>query len=363
MDMPHYRKGRSANPPNTLYQMGLILLLASSHLTGCNPAPPETSIAVASKGVYSADLPSAGNLTVIGSLNHGASLWDTTRGERLYNWNHTADGFTLMNAVALSADQKIALTADAHQLSTWNTKTGKSIGFTRVDGKILEARLSTKGRLAFLALDNYSAIFINLENAVAKTFPHQDRVNSVALAQSSLLPKQEIKGAKKSHQARGFIGLTGANDNTARLWDLAKGSVIREWQTAQPVNHVDLSQDGNWALISSQHHSWSLHPINKPSNEPAHLTSKMRSGTLSASKFSADGRLLLLGYTSRSLELWDLKHGRMVADWQAPKKNAWSSVGARIMSVGFNKELTAILAVTSNGELHSWPINHSGSGE
>ncbi len=313
-------------------------------LTGCSPTSPETSLIVASQGVYSAALPSQSNIAVIASLHHGASLWDLTRGARLYNWNHT-DDYTLISAVALSEDQSTALTASTHQLATWSTASGKSLGFLRVGGRILSASLSKKGDLALLGLDNYSAVFINLQTTLAKALPHPDQVNSISLAE-----KIDIDGARK------IIGLSGSNDNKAYLWDLNHGSLLKTWQAARAINHVNLSTDGTWALLSSQHDNWSIRRTSRPADEPAYLMIKRRDGTITASTFSHNERYLLLGNTARQIELWDLKQKEKLAEWRTPKRELWSPIGNRLMGVGFNKNLTAIYAVTSSGELHSWPI-------
>ena len=117
-------------PRKTLAAAGLLLLI------GCSDKP-ERTLAMAAQGIYTGDISSNGELALIGSMNHGASLWQTGPGERLYNWNHESGGFTDLVATAFSADGTKAATAAPRSLVVWDTATGRDLAFWGTPAAVL----------------------------------------------------------------------------------------------------------------------------------------------------------------------------------------------------------------------------------
>lgn len=330
----------------TLLILSTILLLQY----GCSEKAPIHSLELAKKGIYAAALPLSGSKAVISSGNHGTSLWDLTHQERLYNWNHSNDSYTIMSAVDISDNQKIGITAKEHQYVLWDIENGQSLEFRSVPGEISAIQLSKTGAHALVGLKNYTCLFIDtLNNQTLLSLSHKGAIRSVAF---STMPATLIQ-TKSSPQ---LIALTSADDNTAKLWDLNTGKLIYSWEFANIINHVDLSPNGQWSLLSSQHDRWLLHDNTETYQSQAYLSINSRSMAITASKFSADSNRLLIGGTSRKIELWDIETKTKVASWRAPKKDYWSPFEARIMEVGFNAKQDSIYTITSTGMLYSWII-------
>jgi WD40 repeat protein len=251
-----------------------------------------------------------------------------------------------MTSVALSNNQRYALTAETHQIGIWDATSGQPSGFSRIDGKILSTALSNQGPFALLGLDTYSALFINLNKSIAKHLSHTDRVNSVAIAMG-------LDNAGNDKEI--FIGLTGSDDNKARLWNLNNGQIISSATLDDPINHVNLSPDSRWALIATQHGGWSVREAQNLSSKTI-ISSSNRIDSVVASNFSPNGQQLLLGNTTRRITLWDLTTQRVKSQWSVPKKNKWSSPIDRIMSIGFNKAGDAVKCITSSGMLYEWSL-------
>ncbi|WP_235015381.1 hypothetical protein [Oceanicoccus sp. KOV_DT_Chl] len=99
-------------------------------LSACDSGKaPTQSWENAVKGAYSAALSQDGQRSVIGSITHGGSLWTTSKGERLFNWNHKKGEYSNIIAAGFSPDGRFALTADHQTMVLWDATTGQSLTF------------------------------------------------------------------------------------------------------------------------------------------------------------------------------------------------------------------------------------------
>ena len=89
----------------------------------CVPDKPAKLLELASQGLYSAALSQDGRGVVLSSIQHGGSYWALgKKPERLFNWNHAQGSFSEFRAVALSRDNRFALTAEDRRFVVWNAK-------------------------------------------------------------------------------------------------------------------------------------------------------------------------------------------------------------------------------------------------
>lgn len=324
-----------------------LLSLTLLPLYGCLETEPSQSLTVAQQGLYSAAIASSStkSLSVVGSINHGASLWNVLEQERLFNWNHDQGQYTEMAVSDIANNANVALTTDHQRFSIWNALTGESIGFSQVDSRILTATLSQNGQHTIIGLSNFNAIVINnVSLQVNATLPHTGYVRSVAL-----------RTADDDKPSTGSIALTGSDDRKARLWNSDEQILLAERSYPTTVNHVSLSNTGAWSIISSQHDQWAVIDNKAFENEPV-LSKQLKSVTITASAFSKSDELLLLGTSNRRIELWSISEQRLIDSWLAPKKSAWSPFTARILAVGFTADESAVIAATTTGKIHTWAI-------
>lgn len=318
-----------------VYRVWLLAILLLLSACGLDDTP-NSSIEHASQGVYDAKLSLKGEYAVVASINHGGSFWRLSDGERLYNWNHAAGSYTNLVAVALSGNGKIALTADQRRLVAWRASDGKSIGFWNTPAKVLCIALSYNGRYALVGLDNYTAIYIDIQDGtLLNTVTHEGAVKSVALS------------------ANGGLGITGSEDLTARLWRLKDGKQLRKWDHNFTVNYVTLSGDGTLAFTSSQHDRSFIWDAKK--NQVAFEIAS-RSATVTAARFSINNEQLLIGTTARKVALWDLKNKTKVTEWITPKKSNWKPEGVRIYDVSFSSKPDTFYSIASNGMSYQWSL-------
>lgn len=313
----------------------LIILVTLLLCIGCDiSSKPEKTVKHAQQGVYDIKLSNKGKNAVVASINHGGSYWRLKDKERLYNWNHTQGQYTSLSVVAISGNGSIALTADGNRLVAWETEGGTSIGYWNTPSDILCLALSEDGNHALAGLKNYTAVYIEIQTgSIISTVSHDGNVRAVAVS------------------ADGGLGLTGSDDNTARLWRLKDGQQIRVWQHDLPVNMVALSQDGKRAFTASQSDKGILWD---PKADKQIFTIPIRSTAFSSARFSDSGKKILLGTTSRKVQLWDIKKKEKTKQWIAPKSSMWKPGGVTINDVAFGAKKGHIYAATSNGTTYLW---------
>lgn len=105
----------------------------------------------------------------------------------------------------------------------------------------------------------------------------------------------------------GRLALSGSWDKTIKVWDLASGRCLHTLEGhKRPVNSVALSADGRWALSGARGCRLKLWDLQ--SGQCVRTIRAHRSFVKSVA-FSADGRWALSGSSDRKLKVWDLALG------------------------------------------------------
>lgn len=318
-----------------LLQLTLITFL----IVACDQGqPPARSMEVAVQGIHAASISTNGQHAIVGSLNHGASLWDLSSNERSYNWNHKQNEYTAVTAAAFSPDGQFALTADYQNMVLWEVPSGKGIRFWNSPDEMLSVALSPDARFALLGLANYTAVLFDVQaGGVRRVFNHDNRVRSVALS------------------ADGTMAVTGSEDNSARLWNVETGELLRTVEHNDEVRLVQISPNGKLALSVSKYDKallWHTSDAELLGELPLRSFAVQRGLTFQAAEFSADGKRLLTGTSDRVVQLWDTEHLTSEQAWTMPKRDAWKPTSAAILALGFEKGGEAYWAVASNGLVH-----------
>jgi len=80
--------------------------------SGCSDlTPPDKTWSLATKGHFDAAISDDGSMALIVSVNHGGSVWQLPPHERIFNWNHKADGYSLFSHVSVAGDGRYVATA------------------------------------------------------------------------------------------------------------------------------------------------------------------------------------------------------------------------------------------------------------
>ena len=316
------------------------LLLASLLLiNGCSGGnAPENSWENAVKGNYSAALSDNGALSIIGSITHGGSLWNTAENERLYDWNHRQGEFSNIIASGFSPDGLFALTADHQTMVLWNTTDGSPVTFWTAPSEVHSIDLSPNGNYALLGLADHSAVLFDVKRGgIKRSFYHTGPVLSVDLSND------------------GKIAITGSQDRSAKLWNMTSGEILFNWEHKDDVITVAISADGKRALSVAKYDRaviWDTETGKKIGALPLKASAIKRGQAFSSARFSMDGLQLLTGNADREVQLWDTNNMTEIAHWTVPKRDPWKPTSASILALSFSPSPNEFFAIASNGFTH-----------
>ncbi len=326
-------KRRSEQTGSVLLAVAIAVLLS-----GCGSADaPSDQHEYAVQGTYSGAISADSRYALIGSIQHGGSLWDLQRHERLYNWNHTKGNYSILVATAFSPRSGFAITVGQQDLVLWQVADGKPVWFWNAPAGILDAKLSAAGEWALLGLDNNTALYFDIQNGGLKhTLLHQGRVRSVEIS------------------ADGQWALTGSDDNLARIWDLDSGEQTVSVEHGNGVNTVALSPNGQFAFSAGQ---LDKALIWRTRNGELHQTLTTDESFVSqrisytAAMFSDGSDQLLTGTSSGLVQLWDVRNGAELRRWEVYKRDPFRPTSATLYGLSFG-ENGVYYALASNGYIN-----------
>lgn len=310
----------------------LLSLLLAGGCSGGSGAPSEV-FEVAVQGTYAGALNTEGQHALVGSIQHGGSLWNTRTQERLYNWNHREGDFNALAACGFSPEGDYALTATEQDLVLWQVFDGQPVWFWDAPAEVRALALAADGARALLGLaDHRAVLFDSKRGGIVRQFAHEAPVTAVAL------------------NAEGTRVLTGGADDRARLWNAETGELLHEHLQGNDINTLAISPDGSWVFSAAQLDSaliWrtSDGAIHQQLSGDEALLKKRLSYT--AARFSADGSQLLTGTTSGQVQLWNVSTGEELKRWSLDRRNPFRPTSARVQALAFAGE--DYLALASNG--------------
>src|SRR5439155_13564469 len=103
--------------------------------------------------------------------------------------------------------------------------------------------------------------------------------------------------------------LSGGDDGTVRVWDLAIKEAVRELKCGQPVTCLAFGPDGRRGLVGGDHGSVIVYDLEAA--KPLH-TLGGHVGTVTGIAFSPDGRQAVSVGEDKTLRFWDVATGRRV---------------------------------------------------
>ena len=213
-------------------------------------------------GSYASAFSPNGKYVLVGDTGLPAKLWDIETNKVLYSWQSKAAVAGIAKdvayagtttAVGFSGDSKVAATVEQDTIVLWEIATGEPMIRLSFPVKIKSLALSQHGDYLLLALYDRTAVYFDvIENRVLKVFEHDGKaVNS---------PINQLINAVAISPS-GKYGLTGGDDQTARLWELATGKLLRTWNHKNSVNIVSFFPKGGFVLTGAgngQTHFWNM---------------------------------------------------------------------------------------------------------
>ncbi len=318
--------------------LGLFCLL----LSGCYGPEPVASWSTAVQGVYAGQFSRDGQHALVGSIQHGGSLWRTLDAERLFNWNHSEEGVSAITALAFSPEGEFAVTAEGSTLVLWDVAAGRALRFFTAPGQIHYIALTPQATSALLGMDDGVALLFDIRNGgILKRLAQSDEILSQAIS------------------ADGRYAAFGLNNRRFALWDLGTGDMVREMETQGRVLTLALSEDGGLAFLAVQHLDAGIYDM-----ESGQMRSRLRyrsrffnsySSFLSA-RFYSGGEQLLTGNTTGALEMWETLDGRRQQRWLTPKSRSFGPTNFSVLAVAKRESDNEVLALSSNGSAHRFAL-------
>lgn len=312
------------------FLLGLIGLLTS--LAGCDLTEnAEKDIILDDSGIFAGAL--SENYALISTLSGQAELWQLAPQKLIHQWQHTDEQEGVI-AVALTADEKYAVTAERNSIAWWSIVDGLLLSVWSLPD-IYSVSLATDGQYALVGLAD-KAIYLNLRQGSTKyAFPHDDHVLATDLSDS------------------GLYALTGSEDRTAKLWHLSDGKLVQQWPHNNRVSVVALSHNDKYAVTNA-----ALSQINLWKTASGRLAGKLGPSrvTLASAAFSHHDRYLLTGQLSQRIDLWTLSSGQSEKFWRVKKTDIWRPNAASVTALNFIRDDKKFYSLATNGILQRWDL-------
>jgi len=308
-----------------------LILILSLLLSACNQSPKaEKTISLANNGVFSTSL--SEEYALLGTTLGFGELWKIKgKPTLIHQWRHTDEDNGII-ANDISSSENFAVTAEKNSIAWWRISDGTLLSVWSLPG-ISSVSLSPDGQFALIGLSD-KAIYLALNTGkTLYKFEHQDRVVTTDISDS------------------GLFAITGSDDRMAKLWDLSTGTLKYGWEHKNKLSKVAISPDDKYALSNaalSQIRLWKL------------TTGKLHKKigpdliTLSAAKFSNNGKHLIIGHLTQRIELWKVNSGTLLKYWRPKKDDSLKPSAATILSLRFADNNKKFYSFASNGFLQRW---------
>ena len=316
-----------------------LLILFFSCLLSCTDNNIQTSNAITQQH-YSETVIKAGDISVDGqyallSDNKQVCLWDNHANKKAYACLTGLEA-QFIELLGISKSKRFFYTSNRVNVHLYDLTTGRLITvWSAGDNIINDIAMSDNDNTLIFGFRSGQASIVSRETNKITTFkPHRLDINSVSITDD------------------GRKAFTGSSDKSAVLWNTADGKALQTFQHKTRVNHVTMSADGKIAFTLDaikDRFFWLLKIGKKFSN----LDSSLKFIEFNDSVIVNKNKWLLSALPKQKLQLWEIKSGRLLGEWQAFKDD--SKFRSSVIAIELINS-TEIATLTSDGVYEVWPI-------
>lgn len=321
----------------------ILIFLLSVILQACFfTDEPRASFSSSVQGIFSSTYSADGSHVLVGSIQHGGSLWDAKNAERLFDWNHQANIDSQITSVAFSPEGEFALTSDGMTLVLWDVNSGKALRFFNAPSEVLHLALTPFAGEALLGLADGTAVLFDVQRGgIIQQMKQGNRILSMAIS------------------ADGNFALFGLDGKKTKYWNLRTLELILEIDTQGRVQTVALSDDGSFALLTVQHIDaviWDMQE-KKPHSKLQYSNPFFPSfSSFVVARFSKDGTRILTGNTTGAIELWGRADGERIRRWISPVASGFRPKIFSVVALALNDNSNQVSAMTSDGTSYRYDL-------
>lgn len=276
-----------------------------------------------------------GGLILSGGADSIAKLWDVRTGRLIRNLAGHSHG---VNAVAFSPDGRLLASAGGdNTLKLWDAHTGQLIRTVEAHARGVHAvsfSLDGSGLLSGGG-DGSAKLWEPGTGRLIRTFAHARDITSLAFSPDGL---------------RVVTGGCG-DDDGVKLWETATGKLIRTLATSGCTS-VAFSPDGRSVLAGGGTTPYGFALWDASTGELAQGFQNLHVAPISSLAFSPDGRRIASGSDDKTIKIWEVATGRIIA-------TIWGYTG-EVRSVAFSPDGTSLVgssgdnAASGIAELKVW---------
>ncbi|MDI1433284.1 WD40 repeat domain-containing protein [Polyangium sorediatum] len=261
------------------------------------------------------------------SEKNDVQIWDTRSGAVKKTVSFGAD--TYISTLVLSPDGSLFATDFVREVSVWDAKTGsvqakleefeyggdlafspdgRRLATTCASGLVCVVDATNGALVKKIALKDVGlrSVLISPDGKTLFAQPFDDTLRVLDLEKGTLLRTSSLPDDLGRITLSGNGKLLGAAGNRMRVWNAQTGATVREEKLKDSPWDFALSPDGSWAAVGVEGAIllFSLTTTNAPARPLLGHT-----GPVEALAFSPDGKRLASGSRDKSVRIWDVAAG------------------------------------------------------
>ncbi|TRX94301.1 hypothetical protein FHL15_004768 [Xylaria flabelliformis] len=306
----------------------------------------------------------------------GIQVWDSSTWEL----NHLLKGPSRVNALIFSPRNNLLISLSDNMIRVWNTSTGHAEYTLPINGWRASMSLSLDGsRLAFYLRERQGIVHLwntttweeecqlihepDISSAVFS--PDGQRLASATSGFDGSVCVWDISKGLTEHAFEGHSGparvlafapdgsklVSRSSDTTIRIWNVTTGQTVR---IIPDSTRVAFSPDGSMVASASDHVStvcvWDIATgLIKHTFTDRNYSEEGFEPSLKVMLFSPDGRKIAFAMDDKSIHVWDLTSGQLIAlRHRCRAKLAFSPDGETLASAGVDHSIR--LSNTTTGQ-------------